>query len=411
MYCHSQQVRSEKFGNWWDETAQMRTGADIKRGWGLRRTVSRDYIYDARPCSARCGPAPTSPTSARRYSEAWQHTHTFNPRAVNDVEHHAVVRVPLYAGKRERRRAREGPEARPRVDRQPRLSLAAEREPSGTRSSREHGESIKAQFLAEPAGTSIDLNTPEGKQRLLDFWLTTEEEDYQIVPDRRRRGAGRVSARAAEGRGAAAGGQGMSTTTPPDPPQARPEPAPTRCCELHRQHMDEMNDAVMTVRRHRRPDEAAGATPSRGCSTSSGASSRAARRVRAGAVLGRGRLRRVAGWGGYYIGTNSADFRRDVFDRSDLRECTRWQQPAANVPDPDPQTVEELMKIGAAEVPGGVRRVPQAGRQGQPRAEHPAARRFRVGRGRQGIARPAVAHRALRSLRPDHGEGATRTPA
>ena len=25
-------------------------------------------------------------------------------------------------------------------------------------------------------------------------------------------------------------------------------------------------------------------------------------------------------WGGFYIGTNSADFRRDVFDRSDLRD-------------------------------------------------------------------------------------------
>ncbi len=27
MYCHSQQVRSEKFGNWWDENGQQRTGA------------------------------------------------------------------------------------------------------------------------------------------------------------------------------------------------------------------------------------------------------------------------------------------------------------------------------------------------------------------------------------------------
>ena len=46
MYCHSQQVRSEKFGDWWDENGEHRTGADIKRSYGLRRTVPRDYIYD-----------------------------------------------------------------------------------------------------------------------------------------------------------------------------------------------------------------------------------------------------------------------------------------------------------------------------------------------------------------------------
>ena len=45
MYCHSQQVRSEKYGNWWED-GHMKTGADIKRGWGARRTVSRDYLYD-----------------------------------------------------------------------------------------------------------------------------------------------------------------------------------------------------------------------------------------------------------------------------------------------------------------------------------------------------------------------------
>jgi mono/diheme cytochrome c family protein len=49
-------------------------------------------------------------------------------------------------------------------------------------------------------------------------------------------------------------------------------------------------------------------------------------------------------WGGYYIGANTADFRRDVFDRSDLHIPEGGS--GANVPDPDPQTVEELMKIG-----------------------------------------------------------------
>lgn len=49
-------------------------------------------------------------------------------------------------------------------------------------------------------------------------------------------------------------------------------------------------------------------------------------------------------WGGYYLGTNSADFRRDVYDRSDLRDIP---PAAANLPDPDPQTVDDLKKIGA----------------------------------------------------------------
>ncbi|MFO0822589.1 MAG: cytochrome c [Gemmataceae bacterium] len=54
---------------------------------------------------------------------------------------------------------------------------------------------------------------------------------------------------------------------------------------------------------------------------------------------------RLLAWGGYYVGMNSADFRRDVFDRSDVSMATS----VANVPsgpEPDPQTLEELMKIG-----------------------------------------------------------------
>jgi mono/diheme cytochrome c family protein len=51
-------------------------------------------------------------------------------------------------------------------------------------------------------------------------------------------------------------------------------------------------------------------------------------------------------WGGYYVGANSADFRRDVYDRSDLKMPEGGGAAAANLPDPDPQTVDELMKIG-----------------------------------------------------------------
>jgi len=48
-------------------------------------------------------------------------------------------------------------------------------------------------------------------------------------------------------------------------------------------------------------------------------------------------------WGGYYIGANSADFRRDIFDVPSPK-ATEVLPPA---PDPDPQTVDELKAIGA----------------------------------------------------------------
>lgn len=48
-------------------------------------------------------------------------------------------------------------------------------------------------------------------------------------------------------------------------------------------------------------------------------------------------------WGGYYIGSGSADFQRDIYDRSDLRPPPSR---AAEIKEPDPQTVPELMKIG-----------------------------------------------------------------
>ncbi len=49
-------------------------------------------------------------------------------------------------------------------------------------------------------------------------------------------------------------------------------------------------------------------------------------------------------WGGFYIGTNSRDFRRDVYDRSDLSVP---EARPADIKEPDPQTVTDLMKIGA----------------------------------------------------------------
>jgi mono/diheme cytochrome c family protein len=48
-------------------------------------------------------------------------------------------------------------------------------------------------------------------------------------------------------------------------------------------------------------------------------------------------------WGGWYIGTYTADFRPDVFDRSDLKDVA---PPAKAAPDPNPRTVDELKRVG-----------------------------------------------------------------
>ncbi|MCI0704215.1 MAG: cytochrome c [Planctomycetia bacterium] len=47
-------------------------------------------------------------------------------------------------------------------------------------------------------------------------------------------------------------------------------------------------------------------------------------------------------WGGYYIGANTADFRRDIFDVPNPKATE-----VITAPDPDPQTVDELKAIGA----------------------------------------------------------------
>ena len=52
-------------------------------------------------------------------------------------------------------------------------------------------------------------------------------------------------------------------------------------------------------------------------------------------------------WGGLYIGSNSADFRRDVYDRSDLR-MAGFVATGPAAPDPDPQSVDDLSKVGEA---------------------------------------------------------------
>ena len=177
MYCHSQQVRSERFGNWWED-GLMKTGADIKRGLGQRRNVSRDYIYDRPTMLGTMRTGPDLANVGSRYSEAWQHAHTFNPRAFNQWS--IMPSFPfLYA---KERIVGEKSEKALKLGREWTVDPGYRWRPGAKEWDailRERGESIRAQFLG---GGSIDADTPEGKQKLLEFWLTTEEEGYQIVP-------------------------------------------------------------------------------------------------------------------------------------------------------------------------------------------------------------------------------------
>ena len=87
IYCHSQQIRDEQ------------NGLDIERGWGTRRTVARDYLFDDPPFlgSNRLGPDLSNVGSGKwrnepegedpnhkpaRRDAAWHLLHLYNPRQV-----------------------------------------------------------------------------------------------------------------------------------------------------------------------------------------------------------------------------------------------------------------------------------------------------------------------------------------
>lgn len=87
IYCHSQQVRDEQ------------NGLDIERGWGVRRTVARDYLFDSPPFlgSTRLGPDLANVGSAKWRNEPegedknfkparrdanWHLLHLYNPRVL-----------------------------------------------------------------------------------------------------------------------------------------------------------------------------------------------------------------------------------------------------------------------------------------------------------------------------------------
>ena len=68
-YCHTQQVRG---GHW---------NADLKRGWGPRRSVPLDYVHDnpALLGTMRTGPDLAN-IGARQPSAAWHYLHLYNPQ-------------------------------------------------------------------------------------------------------------------------------------------------------------------------------------------------------------------------------------------------------------------------------------------------------------------------------------------
>lgn len=85
QYCHSQQVRDPQYG------------PDIERGWGPRRSVALDYLYDepALIGSSRMGPdlantggkewrneAKDDPRKPAQRDAAWHYLHLYNPTAV-----------------------------------------------------------------------------------------------------------------------------------------------------------------------------------------------------------------------------------------------------------------------------------------------------------------------------------------
>ena len=87
IYCHSQQIRDPQ------------EGTDLERGWGARRTVARDYIFETYPFlgSQRLGPdlssvgspdwrnEPKDDTESRPKvrDAAWHYLHLYSPRTLD----------------------------------------------------------------------------------------------------------------------------------------------------------------------------------------------------------------------------------------------------------------------------------------------------------------------------------------
>ena len=85
FYCHTQQVRDPQYG------------PDVERGWGMRRTVARDYIFEGVPLlgSTRIGPdfsnygtpewrnePQDDPKKPVKRDEAWIYRHMYEPSTI-----------------------------------------------------------------------------------------------------------------------------------------------------------------------------------------------------------------------------------------------------------------------------------------------------------------------------------------
>ncbi|MDW8242309.1 MAG: cbb3-type cytochrome c oxidase subunit II [Thermogemmata sp.] len=183
MYCHSQQIRSDRFGNWWEEPiGMMRTGGDIKRGWGLRRTVPRDYIYDYPTMLGTMRTGPDLSNVGSRYSALWQHIHTYNPRAFNNW---SIMPSFAYLYRKEKIVGSRSEKALP-LGREWTVHPGYRWRPSEAEWElilREQGTYILTSYLAEtPQPDNLNLATLQGKRQLLEYWLATPEEDWQLVP-------------------------------------------------------------------------------------------------------------------------------------------------------------------------------------------------------------------------------------
>ncbi len=90
--CHSQQVRPKGFGS------------DFERGWGQRRTVAQDYLYDQPVLlgTLRLGPDLAN-IGARQTNATWHLTHLYQPKSTSPGS-----MMPRYPFLFERRKLRSG---------------------------------------------------------------------------------------------------------------------------------------------------------------------------------------------------------------------------------------------------------------------------------------------------------------
>lgn len=73
VYCHSQQVRQPYI-----------TTSDLRRGWGNRPTVARDYIHEQPVFLGTMRTGPDLANVGRRWPDAnWHHRHLYEPAVVS----------------------------------------------------------------------------------------------------------------------------------------------------------------------------------------------------------------------------------------------------------------------------------------------------------------------------------------